>query len=74
MADRELDARGLNSPLPILRAKRALAEMGSGETLQVRASDPSAMQDFEAFCRQKGHELLESREDDGELSFVIRKV
>ena len=55
---KELDARGLNCPLPILKAKKALAEMKSGDVLKVLATDPGSMRDFQAFARQTGNELL----------------
>lgn len=58
--DNELNLSGLNCPLPILRAKKALAQMQSGEVLRVIATDPGAPKDFEAFCRQTGNNLLES--------------
>ena len=60
MADQTLDAKGLNCPLPILRAKKALTALPAGATLEVLATDPGAVKDFEAFCRTTGHELLES--------------
>ncbi len=71
--DREVDATGLNCPLPILRTKKALATMESGQLLQVIATDPGSVPDFEAFCRQTGHELLESEQRDGRYYFVIHK-
>ena len=71
--DRELDVRGLNCPLPILRAKKALAEMTTELTLKVVATDPDSVRDFQAFCRQTGHELVSSGETDAkEFEFVIR--
>jgi tRNA 2-thiouridine synthesizing protein A len=74
MADQVLDAKGLNCPLPILRAKKTLAGMPAGNTLEILATDPGSIKDFEAFCRTTGHELVE-REDDGKLfRFVIKKV
>lgn len=73
MADQELDARGLNCPLPILRAKKALNGMNSGQTLHIIATDPGSVKDFEAFAKQTGNELLESSEADGEFSFVLKK-
>ncbi len=73
MADQELDARGLNCPLPILRAKKALNGMQSGQTLHILATDPGSVKDFEAFAKQTGNQLLESSEKDGEYSFVLRK-
>lgn len=74
MVDQELDARGLNCPLPILRAKKALNDMNSGQTLRIVATDPSSIKDFEAFAKQTGNELLESGEADGEFSFVLKKA
>jgi tRNA 2-thiouridine synthesizing protein A len=58
-ADKEIDTRGLNCPLPILKAKKALSEMGTGETLKVVSTDPGSVRDFKAFARQTGNELLE---------------
>lgn len=69
----ELDARGLNCPLPILRAKKSLNGMNSGEVLKILATDPGSVKDFEAFCRQSGDELLSSDEADGEYSYLIKK-
>lgn len=74
MADLELDARGLNCPLPILRAKRALNDMDSGQVLHVVATDPGSIKDFEAFARQTGNELIESEEVDGEFVFLVKKA
>ncbi|HQR53686.1 MAG TPA: sulfurtransferase TusA family protein [Burkholderiales bacterium] len=71
--DRELDARGLNCPLPILRCKKALAAMSSGEVLRILATDPGSVKDFQAFCRQTGNELLSSEEQGGEFRFLLRK-
>lgn len=73
-ADKELDARGLNCPLPILRAKKALNEMSSGQILHIVATDPGSVKDFEAFARQTGNELLESNEANGEFSFLLKKA
>lgn len=73
MADQELDARGLNCPLPILRAKKALNGMGSGQTLKIIATDPGSVKDFQAFAKQTGNELLESSEAGGEYTFFIKK-
>lgn len=72
-ADKELDARGLNCPLPILRAKKALNELQAGQTLHILATDPGAVKDFQAFTKQTGNELLESTEGNGEYRFLIRK-
>ncbi|HEX4986893.1 MAG TPA: sulfurtransferase TusA family protein [Burkholderiales bacterium] len=71
--DRELDARGLNCPLPILRTKKSLNDMTSGQVLRVLATDPGSVRDFQAFCRQTGNHLLQSGEDGGEYVFVLRK-
>jgi len=73
MADKELDARGLNCPLPILRAKKALSEMSSGQTLKIIATDPGSVKDFQAFAKQTGNALLESGEGNGEFTFVLKK-
>jgi tRNA 2-thiouridine synthesizing protein A len=73
MATQTLDVKGLNCPLPILRAKKALKELPAGATLQVLATDPGAVKDFEAFCRTTGNELLESTSDGKVFSFVIKR-
>lgn len=70
----ELDTRGLNCPLPILRTKKTLSEMGVGEVLGIISTDPSTVQDFAAFAAQTGNELLESSEVNGEFHFKIKKV
>lgn len=69
----ELDARGLNCPLPILRAKKALTGMQSGQVLRILATDPGAVKDFQAFAQQTGNELLASSEDGREFDFYIRR-
>lgn len=70
---RDLDTRGLNCPLPILRTKKALAEMATGEVLRVLATDPGASKDFPAFARQTGHELLQQGQNErGEFEFLIK--
>jgi len=69
----EYDASGLLCPLPVLRANRKLRELPAGGLLTVRATDPAAEQDFPAYCRQTGHELISSRRDGEVLIFVIRK-
>lgn len=74
MADEVLDAKGLNCPLPILRSKKALKAMDTGKTLEVIATDPGAVKDFEAFCRVTGNELMESTEGDGVYTFLIKKL
>ena len=72
-ATQSLDARGLNCPLPILRAKKALTAMGSGETLAILSTDPGSVKDMQAFCKQTGHELLATHSNQGEFEFFIRK-
>ena len=71
--DKELDARGLNCPLPILRAKKALGELSSGQVLRIIATDPGSVKDFEAFAKQTGNELLSQNTTDKEFTFLIRK-
>ena len=70
--DHVLDAKGLNCPLPILKAKKALNQVPSGGVLQVLATDPGSVADFEAFCRQTGNELLESKTEGDAFVFLIR--
>lgn len=70
--DKEIDTRGLNCPLPILRTKKALSDMSSGQVLRVLATDPGSVRDFEAFARQTGHTLLETSEQSNEFSFTFR--
>lgn len=72
-ADRELDVRGLNCPLPILRTKKALAEMNSGQLLRVLATDPGAVRDFQAFAKQTGNELLASGEEGEVFEFLFKR-
>ncbi len=74
MADQLLDAKGLNCPLPILRAKKALKDVVMGGTLEVLATDPGAVKDFEAFCRVTGNELVASNVDGKVYSFVIKRL
>ena len=74
MADATLDAKGLNCPLPILKARKALKDVADGGTLEILATDHGSVADFEAFCRQTGNELLEHSEDDGIYRFLIKKV
>ncbi len=71
--DQELDARGLNCPLPILRAKKSLSAMTVGQILKIKAPDPGSVKDFEAFAKQTGNELLDSFEVEGEFHFTLRK-
>ena len=72
-AQKELDTRGLNCPLPILKAKKALADMKSGEVLKVVATDPGSMRDFQAFARQTGNELLEQAASNDEFVHYLRR-
>ncbi len=71
--DKELDARGLNCPLPILRTKKTLSELASGQVLKVSATDPGSVKDMQAFAKQTGNELVSSAENAGEYVFLIRK-
>lgn len=71
--DRQVDARGLNCPLPILRTKKSLNDMGSGEVVKVLTTDPGSVRDFHAFSRQTGHALLASDAENGEFVFFLRK-
>jgi len=71
--DQVLDASGLNCPLPILRAKKALAAMESGKVLRIIATDPGSVKDFDSFAKQTGNVLLESGEEDGKFVFLIKK-
>ena len=72
-SDRELDARGLNCPLPILRAKKALADMSSGQVLKIIATDPGSVRDFQAFARQTGNELVEQVTGEKEFVHFLRR-
>ena len=72
--DQELDASGLNCPLPILRAKKTLAGMSGGQVLRIVATDPGSVKDFEAFAKQTGNELMESNEEGGKFTFLMKKV
>ena len=69
----ELDATGLDCPMPLLKAKRAINQMASGETLKVLATDSGSVRDFAVFCRQSGHELLSSDELDGVYVHILKK-
>ena len=71
--DQELDARGLNCPLPILRAKKTLNGMGAGALLKIIATDPGSVKDFQAFATQTGNELMSSSEENGESHFLLKK-
>ena len=72
-AHKEVDARGLNCPLPILKAKKALAEMVAGEMLRVVSTDPGSMRDFQAFARQTGNELVEQSSANDEFTHFLRR-
>lgn len=73
-ANRELDASGLNCPLPILRTKKSMAELASGEVLKIMATDPGSVKDMEAFCLQTGNELLQSSEEGQHYTFFVKKA
>ena len=72
MVDHVLDAKGLNCPLPIVKAKKALKDVPAGGLLQILATDPGAAADFDAFCRATGNELVESKTEDGVYTFLIK--
>lgn len=72
-AHKELDARGLNCPLPILKAKKALADMQSGELLKVIATDAGSVRDFQAFAKQTGNELVEQQTVDGDFITILKR-
>ena len=72
-AQKELDARGLNCPLPILRAKKSLNDMQSGQVLKIVATDPGSVKDFQAFCKQTGNELLSQSEASNEYTFFLKR-
>ena len=72
-ADKEIDTRGLNCPLPILKAKKALAEMSSGETLKVISTDPGSLRDFKAFARQTGNELVDQQTLGSDFVHLLKR-
>ena len=74
MADLVLDTKGLNCPLPILKAKRSMKDVPVGGTIEILAADPAADADFQAFCRATGHELVESSQEGEVYRFLIRRV
>ncbi len=74
MVNQVLDAQGLNCPLPVLEAKKALKLMTTGSTLKILATDPAAPRDFQAFCRRTGNELLEARQEGNIYICVIRRT
>jgi tRNA 2-thiouridine synthesizing protein A len=71
--DLEIDARGLNCPLPILRTRKGINTLASGQVVKIIATDPGSVKDLEAFCKQTGNEMLESSQQNGEYHFNIRK-
>ena len=71
--DKELDARGLNCPLPILKAKNTLSDMTSGQILRIGATDPGSVKDFQAFSKQTGNALLDQSATENEFTFFLRK-
>ncbi|MCG3202745.1 MAG: Sulfur carrier protein TusA [Gammaproteobacteria bacterium] len=71
--DLQLDTSGLNCPLPILKTKKALSTMLSGQLIRVMATDPASRIDFAAYCAQTGHQLIEESAEDGRFVFVLRK-
>ena len=71
---KEVDARGLNCPLPILRCKKGLSEIQADEVLKILATDPGSIKDFQAFCKQTGHELLSLEQDEKVYIYHIRKT
>jgi tRNA 2-thiouridine synthesizing protein A len=71
--DREVDARGLNCPLPILKAKKALTELGSGQVLKVVSTDPGSLRDFQAFARQTGNAIVAQSEADRTWTFFLKR-
>ncbi len=73
MAHHELDTKGLNCPLPIMQAKKIMKSLESGDTLEVLATDPGSVKDFDSFCRATGDTLLEQDEDDGVYRFLLKK-
>ncbi|EJL78062.1 putative redox protein, regulator of disulfide bond formation [Variovorax sp. CF313] len=71
--DHELDTRGLNCPLPILKAKKSLNEMASGQLLKVVSTDPGSIRDFQAFARQTGNELMAQETVGGDFIHVLKR-
>lgn len=74
MADVVLDTKGLNCPLPILKTKKALQGMQLGQVIEILATDPGSVADFQAFCRQTGNELLESSQQENVYKFLIKRA
>lgn len=74
MATTVLDTQGLNCPLPILKAKKALTGIATGDLLEILATDPGSVKDFQSFCRQTGHELLSSTQEGNVFKFLIKRI
>jgi tRNA 2-thiouridine synthesizing protein A len=74
VADISIDTKGLNCPVPILKAKKAMKDVPSGGTLEVLATDPGSVADMEAFCQATGNQLLETEENDGVYRFIIKNA
>lgn len=74
MATTVLDTKGLNCPLPILKAKKALAGIATGDLLEILATDPGSVKDFQSFCRQTGQELLSSTQEGNVFKFIIKRI
>lgn len=74
MATQTLDTKGMNCPIPIVKAKKAITGLQAGDTLEVLATDPGAVKDFEAFCRSTGNKLVEWNEDGGVFRFILQKA
>jgi len=74
MADKTIDAKGVNCPIPILKAKKAIGEVAPGGTLEVLATDPGSVADFQAFCRTTGNQLVEQSESGGVYRFLIKRA
>lgn len=72
-ADKELDTRGLNCPMPIMKAKKAMSEINAGQVLKIIATDPGSVKDFDAYTKQTGYELLSSTQAGGDFIFFIKK-
>ena len=71
--DEELDTSGLNCPMPVLKAKKALTELSAGQVLHVIATDPGSFKDFQAFAKQTGHELIDVREENNVFHYLLKK-
>lgn len=74
MAEHLLDAKGLNCPLPILKARKALRNLPPGETLRILSTDPGSVADFPAFCRTTGNQLVESKQEGETYNFLIKRL